>query len=151
MIHEHLYRSENLAAVELAAYLASLCQQLFRALVATPGSIQLQLDLAPIRLGIDQAIPCGLLVNELVSNALKHAFPQGRTGQVRVELQPVEGEPEGRLRVADNGVGLPTDFDLNQLTSLGLQLVSGLTRQIGGRLEVGTGPGAVFSVIFRSS
>jgi PAS domain S-box-containing protein len=151
LLHDHLCHSKNLAAVDLAGYLASLCQQLFRALVAAPGSIQLQLDLGPVHLGINQAIPFGLLVNELVSNALKHAFPQGRTGQVRVELQPVEGGPEWRLRVADNGVGLPADFDLNHLTSLGLRLVSGLTGQIDGRLEIGTGPGAVFEVVFRES
>jgi two-component sensor histidine kinase len=151
LLHDHLCHSKNLAAVDLAGYLASLCQQLFRALVASPGNIQLQLDLAHVRLGIDQAIPFGLVVNELVSNALKHGFPQGRTGHVRVELQPVEGGPEWRLRVADNGVGLPPDFDLNLLTSLGLQLVSGLTSQIDGRLEIGTGPGTVFEMVFRES
>ncbi|MCY2989765.1 MAG: PAS domain S-box protein [Planctomycetota bacterium] len=150
LIHDHLYRSENLAAVDLAAYLQQLCQQLFQALVATSGTIQLQLDLAPVRLDIDQAIPCGLLVNELVSNALKHAFPDGRTGQVRVELQSVEGGPGWLLRVVDDGVGLPAGFDLNHSTSLGLQLVFGLTRQIGGQLEIGTGPGAMFAVVFGS-
>jgi PAS domain S-box-containing protein len=149
MIHEHLYRSDDLGAVDLAAYLRSLCTQLCRALVVTPGAVRLVLDLSPMRLGIDQAIPCGLLVNELVSNAFKHAYPAGRTGEVRVSLQPVADGPAWRLCVADDGVGLPAGFDVKQLTSLGLQLVTDLTRQIGGTLEIGTGPGAQFAVVFQ--
>ena len=148
LIHEHLYRSENLAQVDLATYLKHLCHQLLRTLVARPGAIQLHLELVPIRLEIDQAIPCGLLVNELVSNAFKHAFPEERPGEVRVELQPVAGGAGVRLRVADNGVGLPVDFDPERLTSLGLRLVTDLACQIGGRLERGAGPGTVFEVTF---
>jgi two-component sensor histidine kinase len=97
---------------------------------------------------VNQAVPCGLLVNELVSNCLKHAFPNGRQGEIRVEVQPVDDGPAVRLRVADNGVGLPADFDMQQLHSLGLQLVSDLVGQIQGRLEIGRGPGAVFEVTF---
>ena len=151
LIHEHLYRSENLAAVDLAAYLQNLCQQLFRAQVATPGALHLQLALDPVHLEIDQAIPCGLLVNELVSNALKHAFPDGRRGEVRVELRALADGAGWRLRVADDGVGLPADFDLQQLTTLGLKLVVDLTRQLGGRLEIGAGPGAVFEMEYLES
>jgi two-component sensor histidine kinase/ActR/RegA family two-component response regulator len=148
LIHEHLYRSSNLATVDVAAYLKSLCHQLFQALLAKPNTVQLHLDLAPLRLDIDQAIPCGLLVNELVSNALKHAFPEARTGEVRVEFQPVTGGPDWCLRVADNGVGLTPDFALDRRAALGLQLVSDLTGQLGGRLAIGSGPGAVFAVTF---
>jgi two-component sensor histidine kinase len=106
------------------------------------------MDLAPIRVEIDMAIPCGLLVNELVANAFKHAFPADRGGEVRIELQALANDLGYRLRVADNGVGLPSDFDLKHLPSLGLKLVNDLTRQIGGRLEIGTGPGSVFEVTF---
>ena len=148
LIHEHLYRSENLAEVDLAAYLKQLCQQLFRAMAPAPGTIQLRLETVPIRLGIDQAIPCGLLVNEMFSNALKHAFPNGRTGQVQVQLQ-LAADSSLRLRVADNGVGLPAGLDLKQLNSLGLQLISDLTRQLRGRLEIGPGPGTSFEVLFK--
>jgi two-component sensor histidine kinase len=151
LIHETLYRSENLAAVDLADYLKSLCQQLFRTLVVTPGSPQLHLDLAPVCLQIDQAIPCGLLVNELVSNALKHAFPAGRRGELRIELATLAEGAGWRLRVADDGVGLPPGFDLQDLTSLGLKLVSDLARQLGARLEIGAGPGAVFEIEFKAS
>ncbi|MCX6874297.1 MAG: sensor histidine kinase [Verrucomicrobia bacterium] len=150
LIHKHLYLPENIASVDLSTYLKSLCNQLVRVLVTTPGAIQLHLNLAPIRLEIDQAIPCGLLVNELVSNALKHAFPAGRCGEVRVDFHALEDAPGWRLRVADNGVGLPPGFALDHLTSLGLKLASDLARQIGGRLELGTGPGAAFELECRA-
>jgi two-component sensor histidine kinase len=97
---------------------------------------------------MDQALPCGLLVNELISNCLKHGFPCDHNGEVRVELQPMIGGPQLRLRVSDTGVGLPADIEAKLGNSLGLQLVSSLARQIDGRLEVGPGPGAVFEVIF---
>ena len=149
LVHESLYGSEKFASVDFAAYLKQLCHQLSRVLVATPGRIQLHLDLAPVHLNIDQAIPCGLLVNELVSNAFKHAFPQDRSGELRVELQAPTNGRGCCLRVADNGVGFPPDFDLKHLTSLGLKLVTDLVRQIGGQLEIGPGPGAAFEIEFK--
>jgi PAS domain S-box-containing protein len=148
LLHETLYQSGNFTQVDLATYLRTLCSQLYHSLVADPGSIQLNLDVASVSLDVTQAVPCGLLINELVSNCLKHAFPDGRAGEVRVEVQPMDGGPSLRLRVADNGVGLPADFDQRQLRSLGLQLVSDLVGQIQGRLEIGRGLGAVFEVLF---
>ena len=154
LIHEHLYRSETLATVDLAAYIESLCRQVVHALVAQPGAIALHLDLAPASLGIDQAIPCGLLVNELLSNAIKHAFPGGRSGEIWVGLQPVPGSAALRLSVADNGAGLPPDFSLERLPTLGLQLASKLACQMGGELSIRPGasaptaPGALFEVVF---
>ena len=149
LIHEHLYRSDNLAAVNLAHYIQQLCQQLLRTLVTTPDSIHLHFNLTPCSLAIDQAIPLGLIVNELVSNAFKHAFPNGRHGEVRVDLLPLASGPGWRLRVADNGVGLPPDFDPARLTSLGMKLCLDLTRQLGTRLEIGAGPGAQFAMEYR--
>jgi len=149
LIHEHLYRSENLAAVDMASYIKHLCQQLFHALAATPDTLHLRLELASVSLGIDQAVPCGLLVNELVTNAFKHAFPAGRGGEVRVELQPLKDGQGWRLRVADDGVGLPPGFDEQSRNSLGLKLIADLAGQLGGQLEIGAGPGAVFTVEFQ--
>jgi two-component sensor histidine kinase len=149
LIHEHLYLSENLAAIDLAVYLRSLCSQLFRTLVTKPGSIHLHLNLSPVILAIDQAIPCGLLVNELVTNALKHAFPADRGGDLWVDLHFLPHSPCWHLRVADNGVGLPPDFDLAQLSSLGLQLVINLARHLDGDVQIGAGPGTVFEVQFK--
>ncbi len=148
LIHEHLYLSKDIASVDLSTYIQSLCQQLFRALVISPGTIQLHLDLASVRLDIDRAIPCGLLVNELVSNALEHAFPLGRHGELWIELHALADGARGRLRVTDNGVGLPSGFVPEHLTSLGVKLATDLARQLGGRLEMGSGPGARFEVEF---
>jgi two-component sensor histidine kinase len=148
LLHETLYRSGNFAQVDLAAYLKQLSTQLFRSLVAQPGAIQFRLNMESVHLTTDQTIPCGLIVNELVTNCLKHGFPDGRTGEVRIELQPVSGGTQLRLRVSDTGVGLPADFESKRGNSLGLQLVSDLARQIGGQLEVGPGPSAVFEVTF---
>ena len=148
LIHEHLYRSENLAQVDMTAYLQKLCPKLERALVVRPDAIRLNLDLIPVHLAIAQAIPFGLLVNELVSNALKHAFPPGRTGEVRVALHPEEGGRQVHLRVSDDGVGLPVGFDLKQVNSLGLKLAADLAGQLRGGLEIGPGPGATFAVVF---
>lgn len=146
LIHESLYRSDNLAAVDIAAYANKLCSQLLSALAITDGAVKLRLDIALMCLEIDRAIPFGLLVNELVSNALKHAFPKGRSGEVLVSLQPLAEAQGWRLRVADNGVGLPPDFDLMQTTSMGLKLVADLTRQLGGKLEISIGPETVFQI-----
>lgn len=149
LLHETLYRSATFAAVDLGAYLRQLANQSFRALNAKPGFIQLDLDLASTLVKFDQAIPCGLLVNELISNSLKHGFPTGHTGGISVELQPVGGGLL-RLSVSDTGVGLPENFELKRGQSLGLRLVSDLARQLGGQLDVGRGPatGAVFTVTF---
>ena len=151
LIHEHLYRSADLASVNLADYLGSLCQELFHALVTPARAIRLELDLAPVGVVMDQALPCGLLVSELVSNALKHAFPEGRGGDLRVELQRAPGGSGWRLRVADNGVGLPPGLALEHISTLGLRLVSDLARQMGGHLEVHREAGTAFDVDFRET
>ncbi|MBE7499407.1 MAG: PAS domain S-box protein [Verrucomicrobiales bacterium] len=149
LLHETLYRSDNLARVHLRPYLERLCAQLFRSLLRQPGAVQLHLDIAPVRLDPAQAIPCGLIVNELVSNSLKHAFPGGAGGAVHVELQPLPPSPEFRLSVRDTGVGLPATLEPDRLRSLGLQLVSDLTRQLEGTLAIERGPGARFTITFR--
>ena len=148
LLHESLYRSGVFAAADLGLYLQQLTSQSLRTLSDKPGLIQLRLDLANISVGLDQAIPCGLLVNELISNCIKHAFPNGHTGEIKVELQPVAGNAHVRLCVSDDGVGLPADFESRRAQSLGLQLVSGLAQQLGSKLEIGSGPKAVFTVVF---
>lgn len=145
LLHETLYKSGNFGRVELGAYLQQLAQQFFRAQALTSGPVELQLAIEPVEVDIDQAIPCGLIVNELLTNALKHAFPSGRSGFVRVRLDSEESGPV-TLQVSDNGIGLPPDFDSRRGTSLGLQLVSDLARQVSGELVVG--PGSSFTVTF---
>jgi len=148
LLHESLYRAGTFASVELGAYLRQLATQAFRTQAGLVGGVRLVLQLAEVRVGMDQATPCGLLVNELLSNCLKHGFVQGQTGQVTVALQPTDRAGWWRLSVCDTGVGLPPDFEARRTLSLGLQLVSDLARQLGGQLTIGSGPGSAFSVVF---
>ncbi|MBX3749281.1 MAG: transporter substrate-binding domain-containing protein [Opitutaceae bacterium] len=146
LLHETLYRSADFARVDMADYLRQLSTQLHRAQNTRPGAVRLQLDLEPVMLEAEQAIPCGLMVNELLTNSLKHAFPDGRSGEIRIALH---ARPDGRvqLEVGDNGTGLPADLDERRQRSLGLQLVSDLVRQLQGTLEAGAaGPGARFVI-----
>ena len=148
LLHETLYRSGEFASINLGAYLKNLAMQAHRTL-STPGSnVRLELDLSSVTVSLDQATPCGLLVNELISNSLKHGFPAGLSGELRVELHALKESKQAMLRVSDTGVGLPPDFDDRQRQSLGLQLVTALTHQLGGTLQTGPAPLATFSVIF---
>lgn len=148
LLHETLYRSGTFAAIDLGDYLSKLATQAFRSQLTRPGGIELVLDLASVPVSMDQALPCGLLVNELLSNCLKHGFPEGRAGKISIELQPVAGGTALQLRVSDNGVGLPADFDRSRHQSLGLQLADDLAGQLQGTLDIGPLPAAVFTLRF---
>lgn len=150
LLHESLYRSGAFASVDLADYLRKVVKVAQDA-QRTPGlQVQVNSQLASVEVGMDQALPCGLMVNELISNALKHGFPDGRTGQVTVVLEPADDGATWRLRVGDTGIGLPAGFVLAQQSSMGLQLVSQLCQQIGGTLDIQPNPGrgAIFTVVF---
>jgi two-component sensor histidine kinase len=146
LLHESLYRTGIFASVDLGTYLKQLATQAFRALAVQSGGVRLSLNMASIKVSMDLATPCGLLVNELISNALKHGFPNGHMGEVRLELQTVPDSALACLRVSDTGIGLPEDFEASRSTSLGLHLASDLARQMGGHLDIG--PGATFEVQF---
>ncbi len=148
LLHETLYRSGNFAQVDASTYLTELARHIFRSQLTQAGLIELEVDVDHLGLEIDQAIPCGLIVNELASNSLKHGFPHGGAGRVRVELKALGETGTVRLRVSDNGVGLTSNPETATSATLGLQLVRDLARQIGGRLDSGGGPGATFDIIF---
>jgi PAS domain S-box-containing protein len=147
LIHETLYRSENLARVNFTNYVNNLCTHLMSAYGAEAARLQLAQRVAPVALTLDQAVPCGLIINELISNALKHAFPAGRAGQITVELRD-EPNDHTLLCVADNGVGLPDGLEIRQLETMGLQLVFKLVEQLDGALEVDRTGGTAFRIIF---
>jgi len=149
LLHESLYRGGVFAALDLGAYLTKVATEAFRTLAPDNDRVALQLAINSVQVGMDQAMPCGLLVNELISNALKHAFPDGRRGELRIELHALGDGPLWRLRVSDTGVGLPADFQARRDRSLGLQLVADLSRQLRSTLETGPGPHAEFTVTFR--
>lgn len=148
LIHEKLYQSEDLARVDFSEYISNLAAYLFRSYEVHAGAVRLSVEAEDVLLGVDTAIPCGLIINELVSNSLKHAFPDGGGGSINIRLRPA-GAERLRLTVADDGVGLPEGFDVRRTGSLGLQLVNTLARQLGGEVEVGGGAGAEFSITFR--
>ena len=154
MVHETLYQSPDLARLNLADYLRDLADYLLGAYQGATGVLALEVQVEDVPLALDQAISCGLIVTELVSNALKHAFPlagdnerpAGRRGKLWVVLRAHAGQVE--LVVGDDGAGLPADLDPQNTRSLGLRLVQLLARQIGGRLEVNRTEGVEFKIVF---
>lgn len=149
LLHETLYRSDDLSRVDLSRYLERLVQQVFRSAAPSGGRVTLHVSLEGASVDLEQAVPCGLLVTELVSNSLKHAFPDSRAGEVRVALAYLEDGETLRLSVSDSGIGLPEDFDTRRSKSLGLVLVSDLVRQLRGSLDIDAEHGATFTVTFR--
>jgi len=148
LLHEVLYRSENLARIDLSTYIGELCLHLLRSFGQAIGRIQVEQQVAAVSLPLEQAVPCGLIINELVTNALKYGFPDGKTGRVLVEVVLNDGQLT--LVVSDNGAGLPQGFEPGASSSLGLQLVTNLAGQLGGSLEwePGAEGGALFRVRF---
>ena len=150
LLHEFIYRAGNFAAIDLGSYIRQIATQSFQSLRESSEHVQLRLELGSVQVGLDQATPCGLLVSELISNTLKHAFPNERKGEVCIVLEPVgeAGQQPAQwcLRVSDNGVGLPADFETRRHNSLGLQLVDSLALQLGATMTVG--PDAVFALTF---
>jgi PAS domain S-box-containing protein len=143
LVHDQLYRSPDYAQVPFSEYARSLAANVFQAAGASPDRLSLELAVAEVALAVDRAIPCGLILNELITNALKHAFPDGRPGTIRVELARA-GADGFRLVVSDDGVGLPAELDVLRSSSLGLHLVRMLVKQLDATLEVETSRGTYF-------
>lgn len=146
LFHERLYQSKDLARVEIAEYLKGLASDSFATYGVNPDDIVLALHTEDIPLGVDAAISCGLIVNELVSNSLKHAFPAHRKGKVEVILRS-EG-PDVVLEVADDGAGFPASLDYRSPTTLGLKLVAIFTEQVDGTLDLSREGGTRFRLRF---
>ena len=137
LVHERLYSSENLARIDFAEYAKALAKDILSS-HGNPGPpVELKSELEPVIMSADLAIPCGLILNELISNAFKHGFPSGVGGEIRLTLR---NGSDGKccLVVEDSGVGLPADLDVNQSKSLGLRLVRSLTQQIRGSFDLAT-------------
>ena len=148
LIHEILYQSTNLAALNFAEYVQILVNNLFDSYTVARTTISIQVEIQPdVTISIDKAVLCGLIINELVTNAFKHGFPDGHRGQVLVKLV-TSGADFLTLSVANNGQKLPADFDLNNVRSMGLTLVLSLIGQIKGNLELETDEMTVFKIVF---
>ncbi|MDP3876760.1 MAG: histidine kinase dimerization/phosphoacceptor domain -containing protein [Methylobacter sp.] len=146
LIHEKLYQSKDLTRIDFNEYIRSLVDHLLFGYGAPPGKINLNIKIDNIFLDVDTAIPCGLIINELLSNALKHAFPDDRHGEISISFTQDQGE--FILIIADNGIGFPPGLDFKNSSSLGLQLVATLTNQLMGRMTLDPADGSVFTLRF---
>lgn len=148
LVHERLNSGEGSDEIDFRDYAASLSRNLLDVYGATENGIRLRMELCPVSLELNQAVPCGLILNELVTNSLKYAFPNGRSGEIVVALRQDENDVVS-IRVADDGVGLPPGFEWRQSPSLGLRIVNILSRQLDGTIAHGEGPGASFVLAFQ--
>ena len=174
LVHERLYQAQDLSRIDFSEYVLDLANHLLSSYSVNADHVRLEMEADPVALDVDTAVPCGLIINELVSNSLKHAFPnppalaadsqdiaagqQGSAdqvdatgpnlGKIRIQLQ-LDSRGRLQLLVSDNGVGIPDGFDMHNTESLGLLLVSSLVRQLRGTLEVSTAAGTEFRISFR--
>jgi len=147
LIHEKLYRSDNLSQIDAKEYITTLVHDIYHSYASSTAAVTLNIDIAKVYWDIDIAIPCGLIINELVTNAVKYAFPKG-TGTITVILSAFS-DAQKILQVSDNGIGLPQEFSLDNPDSLGLELVRGLTEeQLHAELIVERDTGTTFRIIF---
>ena len=150
LIHEKLYQSKDLTRIDFADYIESFTSQLVQSFKDETNHISILHDFDNILLVIDTAIPCGLIINELLTNSLKHAFPDKKEGEITIVFKS-DKSGNYNLTVKDNGVGLPENIDINHSDSLGLQLVNTLVDQIDGKLHVLSKNGLQFSIQFSES
>jgi two-component sensor histidine kinase len=147
LLHEILYQSEDLAVVDFSKYLRRMVDHLFRSYGVDNHQIRLHTALDPVGLELDDALPSGLLISEVVSNSLKHGFPEGRKGEVRIVLRR-QSTTMVSLAVSDNGVGLPEHLDWTKSKSLGLRLVRVLAQQLRANLDIRSQGGTEVKVVF---
>ncbi|MFN6461050.1 MAG: PAS domain S-box protein [Nostoc sp. DedVER02] len=150
LIHEKLYRSEDLSDIDFAQYIPDLTTHLFDSYNVSSSQIKLKIQVDDASLDIETAILCGLIINELVSNALKYAFVDQIRGEIKVKFYQ-ESESTLALIIRDNGIGLPENFDSNKSQTLGITLVQGLVKQLRGKLEIESKQGTQFKITFTNS
>ena len=153
LVHEKLYQSDDVANINYREYVRKLVSDLFQSYSRRPARVQLDVDVEDISLNLDTAIPIGLIINELVSNSLKHAFPDQSKGELHVKLgKNKDGGEEGKdnyvLVVRDNGIGLPEDIDYQDSGSLGMILVNALVKQVHGVIVLDREKGTQFTIKF---
>jgi PAS domain S-box-containing protein len=149
LIHNQLYQSETYSKIDFAEYIRVFAARFFEAHSVPQSRVQLQLRVEPVYLTVDLAIPCGLILNELLANAAKHAFRHSGSGVIEISLQHLDPE-NVQLTVADNGSGLPESIDFAKARSLGFTIIQLLMAQLGAKLAIGKGDGASFALQWRS-
>lgn len=142
LVHERIYQSDDLSSINYKDYIAELADFLFYSY--DKPEVTYTLDADDVRMSIDNAIPCGIIINELISNALKHAFPNGRSGHVNISLK--RNRKQTILTIADNGIGMKTGVDIKKSKSLGLELINALVQQLNGQISVISLKGTSFTI-----
>jgi PAS domain S-box-containing protein len=146
LLHEYLHQAENLSEIEFSTYIRRLTTKLMSTNQSSGEAVEVDFDLEPVTLDSQTTVLCGLILNELVSNSLRHAFPGGRKGKIRIRLRTVSGKAV--MSIGDNGIGLPTGFDPQQVDTLGLRLVQRLARQLKGTFSISNGSGVNVQIQF---
>jgi PAS domain S-box-containing protein len=147
LVHEELYQSKDLEKIDLAGYIRKLVTGLIHSYEVNPDDIKQKINVHNVLLCVNTAIPCGLIINELVSNSLKHAFPDGKEGEILIELRS-DNDNKFTLIVSDNGVGFPKDLDFRNSETMGLQLVITLVKQLKGTIKLDRSAGTTFKISF---
>jgi PAS domain S-box-containing protein len=146
LVHQKLYQSKDFSEIDFPEYLKQLSEHLLNVFKAKSGDIDVVVNSADVNLGIDLAIPCGLILNELISNSLKYAFPGGRKGEISIDFKLIDTGYE--ISISDNGVGFPKEINYKETKSLGLQLVNTLVGQIDGTIVMENISGTTFRIRF---
>ena len=147
LIHERLYKSENLSKIKACEYIKNLVEYLEGTYQSPSRDIEITTEIADLYLNLDVAIPCGLIINELVSNSMKYAFPQNHNGKIKVSLQS-DNKENLALTITDNGIGIPLNFKTVNPQSLGLELVKLMAKQLNGKMAIDGTSGTVISIVF---
>ncbi|MCX6290884.1 MAG: PAS domain-containing protein [Bacteroidetes bacterium] len=148
LVHEKFYQADELTEINFREYVEKLNQFLFQSYGDKTDRVKLVIEADDVAFDMDTAMPCGLLINEIVSNSLKYAFPGDRTGEIKIELKKLP-EQKIRMSISDDGAGLPENFDVEHAESLGMQLITALANQLDGELQVSREKGTKFSVFFK--
>ncbi|MBI9098067.1 MAG: DUF3369 domain-containing protein [Spirochaetaceae bacterium] len=148
LVHEKLYQSDLMATIDFTEYISSLAERLVSS-YSVSDTISLEVETVPLMLSINTAIPCGLIINEILTNSIKYAFPNLREGKIHITLK-VEGE-QIFLKISDNGVGLPDDFNMDKVKSLGMKLIHVLIDQIDGKISIIRNKGTTYELSFSES
>lgn len=149
MVYEKMYQSENLAKIDFENYTESLVSDLFTTYEIKPTTIELKQNITNVFLDISTAIPCGLIINELVSNSLKYGIPRGEKGKITIDFTTEENEY--KLAIGDNGTGFPKYLDFRKVESLGLQLVRLLCKKLKGTIDLDRDSGTLFKIVFKKN
>jgi PAS domain S-box-containing protein len=147
LIHQKLYQSKDLAKIDFNEYITDLVKDLFRFYDIKITKIKPVISVKDVELDIDIGIPCGLIINELVSNSMKHAFPNEKKGEIHITLKPADRNNIVMI-VSDNGIGFPEELDFKNTKTFGLQLVNALVEQLGGNIELKSSDGTEFIITF---